>query len=55
MQAIAIQQQMLSSFPPVAPAPQSPPSQHYSHTSSPKVKFQVQHAPPLLRTWSDPV
>ncbi|XP_028454926.1 unconventional myosin-XV [Perca flavescens] len=31
MQAIAIQQQMLSSFPPVAPAPQSPPSQHYTH------------------------
>ncbi|XP_038551772.1 unconventional myosin-XV [Micropterus salmoides] len=29
MQAIAIQQQMLSSFPPVAPAPQSPPSQHH--------------------------
>ncbi|XP_078807147.1 unconventional myosin-XV [Oryzias latipes] len=28
MQAIAIQQQMLSSFPPVAPAPQSPPTQH---------------------------
>ncbi|XP_037648825.1 unconventional myosin-XV isoform X6 [Sebastes umbrosus] len=41
MQAIAIQQQMLSSFPPVAPAPQSPPTQHYthmpqrSHTTSP--------------------
>lgn len=39
MQAIAIQQQMLSSFPPVAPAPQSPPSQHHSqphsHTPSP--------------------
>lgn len=41
MQAIAIQQQMLSSFPPVAPAPQSPPSQPYaysqqrSHTQSP--------------------
>ncbi|XP_067334406.1 unconventional myosin-XV isoform X2 [Channa argus] len=41
MQAIAIQQQMLSSFPPVAPAPQSPPSQphtytqHRSHTLSP--------------------
>ncbi|XP_049926298.1 unconventional myosin-XV [Epinephelus moara] len=31
MQAIAIQQQMLSSFPPVAPAPQSPPSQHHTH------------------------
>ncbi|XP_069005770.1 unconventional myosin-XV [Embiotoca jacksoni] len=31
MQAIAIQQQMLSSFPPVAPAPQSPPSHHYTH------------------------
>ncbi|KAM9393773.1 unconventional myosin-XV-like [Pholidichthys leucotaenia] len=31
MQAIAIQQQMLSSFPPVAPAPQSPPSHHPSH------------------------
>ncbi|XP_062295315.1 unconventional myosin-XV [Scomber scombrus] len=39
MQAMAIQQQMLSSFPPVAPAPQSPPSQHHSeprsHTPSP--------------------
>uniref|UniRef100_A0A8C4DJE3 Myosin XVA n=1 Tax=Dicentrarchus labrax TaxID=13489 RepID=A0A8C4DJE3_DICLA len=40
MQAIAIQQQMLSSFPPVAPAPQSPPSQQHtplpqhSHTPS---------------------
>lgn len=37
MQAIAIQQQMLSSFPPVAPAPQSPPSQYHhthSHTTS---------------------
>ncbi|XP_026180323.1 unconventional myosin-XV [Mastacembelus armatus] len=32
MQAIAIQQQMLSSFPPVAPAPQSPPSQHHIHS-----------------------
>ncbi|XP_070398919.1 unconventional myosin-XV [Nothobranchius furzeri] len=31
MQAIAIQQQMLSSFPPVAPAPQSPPLQHHTH------------------------
>lgn len=40
MQAIAIQQQMLSSFPPVAPAPQSPPvapapmsppSHHHTH------------------------
>ncbi|XP_068613626.1 unconventional myosin-XV-like [Brachionichthys hirsutus] len=29
MQAIAIQQQMLSSFPPTAPAPQSPPLQHH--------------------------
>ncbi|XP_058510682.1 unconventional myosin-XV [Solea solea] len=41
MQAIAIQQQMLSSFPPVAPAPQSPQSHHHtqsqqrSHTPSP--------------------
>lgn len=40
MQAIAFQQQMLSSFPPVAPAPQSPPSHHTnipsrSHTPSP--------------------
>ncbi|KAM4531771.1 unconventional myosin-XV-like [Odontesthes bonariensis] len=34
MQAIAIQQQMLSSFPPVAPAPQSPPS--YQHTHMPQ-------------------
>lgn len=34
MQAIAIQQQMLSSFPPAAPAPQSPPSQPY-HAPSP--------------------
>ncbi|KAM3597250.1 uncharacterized protein V6R79_001885 [Siganus canaliculatus] len=34
MQAIAIQQQMLSSFPPVAPAPLSPPIQH-RHTPSP--------------------
>ncbi|XP_068434504.1 unconventional myosin-XV [Clinocottus analis] len=33
MQAIAIQQQMLASFPPVAPAPQSPPS--HQHTTSP--------------------
>ncbi|XP_034449270.1 unconventional myosin-XV isoform X4 [Hippoglossus hippoglossus] len=32
MQAIAIQQQMLSSFPPVAPAPQSPPFQHHTHS-----------------------
>ncbi|XP_072225685.1 unconventional myosin-XV [Leuresthes tenuis] len=31
MQAIAIQQQMLSSFPPVAPAPQSPPSHQHTH------------------------
>ncbi|KAM9745591.1 unconventional myosin-XV isoform 1-T1 [Menidia menidia] len=31
MQAIAIQQQMLSSFPPVAPAPQSPPSYQHAH------------------------
>ncbi|XP_032393727.1 unconventional myosin-XV [Etheostoma spectabile] len=31
LQAIAIQQQMLSSFPPAAPAPQSPPSQHHTH------------------------
>lgn len=45
MQAIAIQQQMLSSFPPVAPAPQSPPSQHHhahlphgSDTASPVSK-----------------
>lgn len=28
MQAIAIQQQMMSSFPPMSPAPQSPPIQH---------------------------
>ncbi|XP_054861298.1 unconventional myosin-XV [Amphiprion ocellaris] len=33
MQAIAIQQQMLSSFPPVAPAPQSPPSHHHTHSA----------------------
>ncbi|XP_029363926.1 unconventional myosin-XV [Echeneis naucrates] len=39
MQAIAIQQQMLSSFPPVAPAPQSPPSQHHTHMQ------QCSHAP----------
>ncbi|KAM9844223.1 unconventional myosin-XV [Aulostomus maculatus] len=32
MQAIAIQQQMLSSFPPAAPAPQSPPFQHRIHS-----------------------
>ncbi|KAK9534679.1 hypothetical protein VZT92_007109 [Zoarces viviparus] len=31
MQAIAIQQQMLSSFPPVAPAPLSPPSHYHTH------------------------
>ncbi|XP_034395181.1 unconventional myosin-XV [Cyclopterus lumpus] len=31
MQAMAIQQQMLSSFPPVAPAPQSPPLHYYTH------------------------
>ncbi|KAI9518350.1 hypothetical protein NQZ68_038218, partial [Dissostichus eleginoides] len=29
MQAIAIQQQMLSVFPPAAPAPQAPPAQHH--------------------------
>lgn len=32
MQAMAIQQQMLSSFPPVAPAPKTPPLQHHTHT-----------------------
>lgn len=32
MQAIAIQQQMLSSFPPATPAPQSPPSPHHIQT-----------------------
>ncbi|KAE8282979.1 Unconventional myosin-XV Unconventional myosin-15 [Larimichthys crocea] len=36
MQAIAIQQQMLSSFPPAAPAPQSPPSQPYHAPSPPR-------------------
>ncbi|XP_040927699.1 unconventional myosin-XV [Betta splendens] len=41
MQAMAIQQQMLSSFPPVAPAPQSPPSQH-------------QHSSPLTRGEESP-
>ncbi|XP_072298739.1 unconventional myosin-XV [Eucyclogobius newberryi] len=41
MQAMAIQQQMLSSFPPSTPAPQSPPTHHHtyspqrSHTASP--------------------
>ncbi|KAM6957849.1 unconventional myosin-XV [Aplochiton taeniatus] len=37
MQAMAIQQQMISSFPPATPAPQSPPthSQPRSHTPSP--------------------
>ncbi|XP_029292905.1 unconventional myosin-XV [Cottoperca gobio] len=44
MQAIAIQQQMLSVFPPVAPAPQSPPSQHYTHlpqhTTSPTTESE---------------
>ncbi|XP_029945692.1 LOW QUALITY PROTEIN: unconventional myosin-XV [Salarias fasciatus] len=52
MQAIAIQQQMLSSFPPVAPAPQSPPSHHQthspqlSHTPSPtKESEETQHKP----------
>ncbi|KAK2833709.1 hypothetical protein Q5P01_017598 [Channa striata] len=39
MQAIAIQQQMLSSFPPVAPAPQSPPRQHHTYSQ------QRPHAP----------
>ncbi|KAK7939845.1 hypothetical protein WMY93_003171 [Mugilogobius chulae] len=41
MQAMAIQQQMLASFPPSTPAPQSPPTHHHayspqrSHTASP--------------------
>ncbi|XP_028311141.1 unconventional myosin-XV isoform X2 [Gouania willdenowi] len=55
MQAIAFQQQMLSSFPPVAPAPQSPPSYHHthrpqrSHTPSPTKEVEERPKSPQRR------
>ncbi|XP_041673445.1 unconventional myosin-XV [Cheilinus undulatus] len=62
MQAIAIQQQMLSSFPPVAPAPQSPPLQHQytpspqrSHTPSPtKDRDESPHKPAAVQRKTSP-
>ncbi|KAM3863907.1 LOW QUALITY PROTEIN: unconventional myosin-XV [Diretmus argenteus] len=50
MQAMALQQQMLSSFPPVAPAPSSPPIQQDAHTPqryrTPSPVNQAQGPPP---------
>ncbi|XP_036068960.1 unconventional myosin-XV [Oryzias melastigma] len=60
MQAIAIQQQMLSSFPPVAPAPQTPPSHHptqskqRSHTPSPTKGSDESHRPTAVQRKTSP-
>ncbi|XP_026210607.1 unconventional myosin-XV [Anabas testudineus] len=60
MQAIAIQQQMLSSFPPVAPAPQSPPSQHHiysqqhSYTPSPTKDSKDKQRPAAVQQKMSP-
>ncbi|XP_075879690.1 unconventional myosin-XV [Nelusetta ayraudi] len=45
MQAIAIQQQMLSSFPPITPAPHSPPIQHHRSPSPVKEAEQSAYKP----------
>ncbi|XP_068193571.1 unconventional myosin-XV [Antennarius striatus] len=50
MQAIAIQQQMLSSFPPIAPAPQSPLLQHqYTPRSTREESEQSPDKPAVVR------
>ncbi|XP_029914219.1 unconventional myosin-XV [Myripristis murdjan] len=52
MQAMAIQQQMLSSFPPAAPAPVSPPTQHHTHSRapSPVSTYTHTHMPACAKT-----